>query len=89
MTILNFDQGTDSVTIIDGDNTVTDDDVINEIDENLIDADSEIDIGEMIWLLDVNFLIMDIKKIGEKHAKYKEEEKNDAGDKPCNDTTAT
>ena len=48
MTILNFDQGTDSVTIIDGDNTVTDDDVINEIDENLIDADSEIDIGEMI-----------------------------------------
>jgi hypothetical protein len=46
--VFNIDQETDAGTVIEGDNIVTDDDILNEIDETLIDEDSEIDIGDMI-----------------------------------------
>jgi len=48
MTVLNFDQETDAGTTVEGDNSVTDYDILDEIDDTLIDEDSEIDIGDMI-----------------------------------------
>jgi len=48
MTVLNFDQETDVGTTVEGDNSVTDYDILDEIDDTLIDEDSEIDIGDMI-----------------------------------------
>jgi len=48
MAVLNIDQETDAGTVVEGDNTVTDYDILNEIDETLIGEDSEIDIGDMI-----------------------------------------
>jgi hypothetical protein len=48
MVVFNFSTETDTETVIEGDNTVTDDDVIDEIDIALLEEDSEVDIGEMI-----------------------------------------
>ena len=48
MAVFNIDQETDESTVIEGDNTFNDDDLIEEIDETLIGEDSEIDIGDMI-----------------------------------------
>jgi hypothetical protein len=48
MTVLNIDQATDEGTVVQGDNTFTDNDLLEEIDDALIGEDSEIDIGDMI-----------------------------------------
>ena len=48
MTVLNIDQEADADKVVQGDNTFTDNDLLEEIDDNLIDEDSEIDIGDMI-----------------------------------------
>ena len=48
MTVLNIDQETDAGTEFQGDNTFTDNDLLEEIDDTLLGEDSEIDIGDMI-----------------------------------------
>ena len=50
ITALNFSSETDSdtSTIIEGDNTFDNEDLVNEIDETLLDEDGEVDIGEML-----------------------------------------
>jgi len=48
MVVYNFSTETDTETVVEGDNTITDDDVVNEIDIALLEENSEIDIGEMI-----------------------------------------
>jgi hypothetical protein len=48
ITVFNYSSETDTDPIIQGDNTVTDDDVINEIDTTLLDEEGEVDIGDMI-----------------------------------------
>ena len=48
MAAFNISQETDEGSVVEGDNTFTDDDLLEEIDETLIGEDSEIDIGEMI-----------------------------------------
>lgn len=48
MAVLNIDQEADADKVVQGDNTFTDNDLIEEIDDTLIGEDSEIDIGDMI-----------------------------------------
>ena len=48
MAVFNYSSETDTDPIIKGDNTVTDDDVINEINMSLLDEEGEVDIGDMI-----------------------------------------
>ena len=48
MAVFNYSSETDADPIIEGDNTVTDDYVINEIDMILLDEEGEVDIGDMI-----------------------------------------
>jgi hypothetical protein len=49
ITILyNVSTETSSDTIIDGDNSFSTEDLLNEIDENLLDGEDEIVIGDMI-----------------------------------------
>ena len=48
MTALNIDQEADEDKVVQGDNTFTDNDLLEEIDDTLIGEDSEIDIGDMI-----------------------------------------
>ena len=48
MTVFNLDQETDVDAVVGGDNTVTDDDIIDEMDDTLLDEEDEIDIGDMI-----------------------------------------
>ncbi|KYK23820.1 hypothetical protein AYK24_00890 [Thermoplasmatales archaeon SG8-52-4] len=48
MTVLNIDQETDIDAVVKGDNTVTNDDIIDEISATLLDENGEIDIGDML-----------------------------------------
>lgn len=48
MAVFNYSSETDTDPIIEGDNTVTDDDVIKEINMSLLDEEGEVDIGDMI-----------------------------------------
>ena len=48
MIVFNFYTEKDAEIVVEGDNTITDDDVVNEIDIALLEEDSEIDIGGMI-----------------------------------------
>lgn len=48
MAVFNYSSETDTGPVIEGDNTVTDDDVINEIDTTLLDEEGGVDIGDMI-----------------------------------------
>ena len=48
MTVFNLEKETDVDPVVEGDNTVTDDDIIDEIDDTLLDEEGEIDIGDMI-----------------------------------------
>ena len=47
-TFVNINQESETDAMISGDNTVTDDDIIDELDESLLEEDGEIDIGDMI-----------------------------------------